>query len=91
MDVIGNLGKRVPPRSPDPATARCPMATPAIADMSGAWVRQVRTQAGYTQEELARAIGVTVSTVNRWETGHVRPQKIARRALLAWARERGLA
>ena len=34
-----------------------------------------------TQEEFAHAIGVTVSTVNRWENGHIIPSRLARKAM----------
>jgi DNA-binding transcriptional regulator YiaG len=42
-----------------------------------------------TQEEFAHAIGVTVSTVNRWENGHIEPSRLARRAMQALARQAG--
>jgi DNA-binding transcriptional regulator YiaG len=34
-----------------------------------------------TQEEFAHAVAVTFSTVNRWENGHAKPSKLARRAI----------
>ena len=43
----------------------------------------LRQQIGATQEEFAHLIGVTTSTVSRWETYKSRPSKIARRALMA--------
>jgi aminotransferase len=39
-----------------------------------------------TQEEFAHAVAVTFSTVNRWENGHAKPSKLARRAIEALAR-----
>jgi putative transcriptional regulator len=48
-------------------------------------IRHFRRALGLTQEELAHAIGVTFSTVNRWENGHARPSKMALRALGALA------
>ena len=42
-----------------------------------------------TQEGLAQALSVTFSTVSRWENGHVRPSKLAWRALERLATERG--
>lgn len=48
-------------------------------------VAQLRDRLGYTQEELARALDVTVSTVNRWENGHSKPSKLAIRVLDALA------
>jgi putative transcriptional regulator len=50
------------------------------------WRRQLRM----TQEEFAREIAVTVSTVNRWENGHAEPSKLAWRAVREFARRRGL-
>ena len=40
-----------------------------------------------TQEEFAHAIGVTVSTVNRWENGHVEPSRLARKAMESLAHQ----
>jgi DNA-binding transcriptional regulator YiaG len=42
-----------------------------------------------TQEEFAHAIGVTVSTVNRWENGHIEPSRLARRAMEGLAKQVG--
>lgn len=44
-------------------------------------VANLRRRLGMTQEEFAHAIGVTVSTVNRWENGHIRPSRLARKAM----------
>lgn len=41
----------------------------------------LRHSLNMTQEEFAHAIGVTVSTVNRWENGHVEPSRLARKAM----------
>ena len=40
-------------------------------------ITHMREQIGWSQEELAQAIGVTVSTVNRWENRHARPSRMA--------------
>ena len=52
-------------------------------------IRTWRQRAGLTQEHLAQALGVTFSTVSRWENGHVRPSSLAWKALLQVAAERG--
>jgi putative transcriptional regulator len=52
-------------------------------------IRTWRQRAGLTQENLAHALGVTFSTVSRWENGHVRPSSLAWKALVQVASERG--
>jgi transcriptional regulator with XRE-family HTH domain len=49
-------------------------------------IRELRLRLGMTQEEFAHAVAVTFSTVNRWENGHAKPSKLARRAIEALAR-----
>jgi putative transcriptional regulator len=44
-------------------------------------ISQLRRRLNMTQEEFAHAIGVTVSTVNRWENGHIEPSRLARKAI----------
>ncbi|MFN8628444.1 MAG: helix-turn-helix transcriptional regulator [Candidatus Binatia bacterium] len=44
-------------------------------------VSALRRRLNMTQEEFAHAIGVTVSTVNRWENGHIEPSRLARKAM----------
>ncbi len=39
-----------------------------------ALVKRLRERMGLTQEQFAREVGVTFSTVNLWENGHRRPQ-----------------
>jgi transcriptional regulator with XRE-family HTH domain len=43
-----------------------------------------------TQEEFAHALGITVSTVNRWENGHSEPSKLARASIVGLAEKRGV-
>ena len=50
-------------------------------EMSGDEIRSLRKKLGLTQEEFAHAVAVTFSTVNRWENGHAKPSKLARRAI----------
>lgn len=40
-------------------------------------VKDLRKAIGLTQEQFAAKIGVTVSTVNRWEKGRSKPQPLA--------------
>lgn len=37
-------------------------------------IHKARTRAGYTQEELAAALGVDLKTVNNWEAGRTKPR-----------------
>jgi len=45
-------------------------------------IKQVRGRLGMTSQELATALGVSISTVSRWETGRNRPSKLARARLM---------
>jgi len=47
----------------------------------GATIAALRRRLNMTQEEFAHAVGVTVSTVNRWENGHIEPSRLARKAM----------
>jgi len=58
-------------------------------DVSGSEIRELRKRLGLTQEEFAHAVAVTFSTVNRWENGHAKPSKLARRAIEALASAKG--
>lgn len=44
-------------------------------------IRKLRESLGMTQEELAYEVGVSFSTVSRWETGRGEPSRLARRQL----------
>jgi transcriptional regulator with XRE-family HTH domain len=45
-------------------------------------IKDLRQRRGLTQEQLARELGVTFSTVNQWENGHRRPQPFLHKRLL---------
>ncbi len=44
-------------------------------------VKEVRSQLAISQEDLARELGVSFATVNRWENGQSRPSKLAKAQL----------
>ena len=44
-------------------------------------VKTLRRKSGWTQEDLAREIGVSLSTVQRWERQGGEPTRLARREL----------
>lgn len=43
----------------------------------GKIIRDLRLLTGLTQEQFAATIGVTFSTINRWENGHSQPSPLA--------------
>ena len=48
---------------------------------AGSPINALRRRLKMSQEEFSHAIGVTVSTVNRWENGHIEPSRLARKAM----------
>lgn len=40
-------------------------------------IRKARIEMGYSQEQLARELGVSFATINRWENGKSEPRQIA--------------
>ena len=52
-----------------------------MSDQTGTSIRELRRNLRMTQEEFAHTLGITVATVNRWENGHAKPSKLARRAI----------
>ena len=49
----------------------------AVAEM----IRKLRAKLGLTQEQFAARVGVTWSTVNRWENGRGKPSPLAMRQI----------
>lgn len=50
-------------------------------------VKEVRKELGLTQEQLAREIGVTFSTINRWENRKTKPNNLAIKAFEMFCKE----
>ena len=44
-------------------------------------IKEVRRQLDLSQEDLARELGISFATVNRWENGQVKPSKLAKAQL----------
>lgn len=44
-------------------------------------LKEVRRKSKLTQEALAHKLGVSFTSVNRWESGHTKPSKLARHQL----------
>ena len=53
-------------------------------------VRAVRQRLGMSQERFAAEIGVSFSTVSRWENAHRKPSPLSWRAVQELARRLGL-
>ena len=53
-------------------------------------VRELRKKKGWTQEDLARKISVSLSTVQRWEKRGGVPTRLARRELQKFFRKEGV-
>ena len=53
-------------------------------------VKELRKRKGWTQEDLAREIGVTLSTVQRWEKQGANPTRLPRRELARLFQKAGI-
>ena len=53
--------------------------------MNGTEIKSLRTALGYTQEEFAHHLGVTLCTVNRWENNKSEPSRLAVKQLQTMA------
>ncbi len=52
-------------------------------------VRSLREQLGMTQERFAAKLGVTFTSVNRWENGHAKPSPLAMKQIEELLRNMG--
>ena len=53
-------------------------------------VKELRKKKGWAQEDLAREIGVSLSTVQRWEKQGAKPTRLPRRELKRLLEEAGI-
>jgi len=53
-------------------------------------IRALRNKKGWVQEDLAREICVSLSTVQRWESKGAKPTRLARRELMRLFAEAGI-
>ncbi|MCJ7743165.1 MAG: helix-turn-helix domain-containing protein [Dehalococcoidales bacterium] len=44
-------------------------------------IKEIREKMSWSQEDLAREVGVSLSTVHRWEKYGVKPSRLAQREL----------
>jgi len=52
-----------------------------------ALVKEIRRQLSLSQEDLARQLGVSYATVNRWENGLSKPSKLAKAQLESFCKK----
>ena len=55
-----------------------------------AWVRELRRRLRLSQDGLARQVGVSQTTIGRWEQGATRPPRATRERLAELAERAGL-
>jgi DNA-binding transcriptional regulator YiaG len=60
-------------------------------DDFGIRVKELREQLHLTQEAMAKTLGVSFATVNRWENGWTAPSKLALRQIDMLCKEHKLA
>ena len=53
-------------------------------------VKELRKKMSWSQEDLAREIGISLSTVQRWEKQGGKPTRLARRELARLFKEAGI-
>ena len=53
-------------------------------------LKELRRKKGWAQEDAAREIGVSLSTVQRWERQGSKPTRLARRELKRLFKEAGI-
>ena len=51
-------------------------------------VKLVRTELKLSQEDLARELGVSFATINRWENGSYNPSRLAKKAFEEYCEKR---
>ncbi|MDZ7955859.1 helix-turn-helix transcriptional regulator [Nostoc sp. DedQUE09] len=55
----------------------------------GKLIRELRGITGLTQEQFTASLGITYSTVNRWEKGHAKPSSLAMQKIEGMLKEMG--
>ena len=55
----------------------------------GKLIRKLRLETGLTQEQFASEVGVTFSTINRWENGRSKPSPLALKLIEGMLRQMG--
>lgn len=55
----------------------------------GKLIRELRLETGLTQEQFAAHLGVTYSTINRWENGRGKPSPLAMQKIEGMLKQMG--
>ena len=50
-------------------------------------IKYIRKEKNYTQEQFARELNVSFSTINRWENGRTTPSVLAKMQLLEYCKK----
>ncbi|EAX47805.1 transcriptional regulator, XRE family [Thermosinus carboxydivorans Nor1] len=53
-------------------------------------VKAVRVYLGITQEQLARDLNISFSTINRWENGRTIPSRLAKMRFIEYCLQRNV-
>ena len=53
-------------------------------------VKAAREKSGMSQEDLARALNVSFATINRWENGKTRPNKLTQTVFFDYCKKHGM-
>lgn len=53
-------------------------------------VKKARIQLGFSQTELAEKLGVSFSTVNRWENGKTVPNNLTKKVVEDFCKSKGV-
>ena len=54
------------------------------------YMRKIRRNMEMSQQELAKELNVSFSSVNRWEKKQVSPSRLARKSFLDFCKARGI-
>ena len=53
-------------------------------------LKAIRTELNLTQEQFARELNVSFSSLSRWENGHTAPSRLAKMSLLEFCSKQNL-
>lgn len=53
-------------------------------------IKALRIELKISQEQLARELNISFSTINRWENGKHQPSKLAQRSFYEYCRTKGV-